>query len=291
MADLNQKIGFDASAAIEEIVKLEKALTGLSTTTAGAGDSLKKFNVKNVRKSALSADVAIKKLRDSFKKTGKEGAESGKKITLSWETLKRVFVTQIFVRALSQLRDGFKAAVGEAIEFERRIAEITTIDTRTFGEAAKEVRALSDAFNRPLGEVGEGLYQTVSNQVKGLNTQLILQSQALKFSTITGTESAASIGLITGSINATGRSFNEAGIVAARFFKTIELGKVRGEELASSFGRVSRLGEQAGVTMEELQASIATITISGVKAAEEVLYSQPQSVREHFEQHLFFAVE
>src|SRR5690606_31213399 len=91
--------------------------------------------------------------------------ESGR-FTTSLELLSRVVFTQAIVRALSTLRNALKDTAAEAVEFQKQLALIRTIDDsgRSMRQLSGEVRSLSDEFNIPLLEAAAGLYQTISNQ-------------------------------------------------------------------------------------------------------------------------------
>jgi len=71
--------------------------------------------------------------------------------------------------------------------------------------------------------------------------------------------------LLTAAINAFRLPVEDAEIISAQFFKTVELGRVRIEEMSQSFGRVALPASLLGVSLQELQAAIALTTIQGVK--------------------------
>ena len=73
---------------------------------------------------------------------------------------------------------------------------------------------------------------------------------------------------MTGALNAYGESSDMAGLRAAQFDKTIELGRLRMGELGTAMGRVQSIAHEVGMSMEELQASFIAMTIGGVKATE-----------------------
>ena len=93
-------------------------------------------------------EAETQRLNDALKTVGTTATETGGKIkdagntgaagiadaddktskfVVTWGTLSRVVMTQLIVRAMSQIRDAFREAVAESIEFQRRIAEVQTI--------------------------------------------------------------------------------------------------------------------------------------------------------------------
>ena len=147
-----------------------------------------------------------------------------KNITITWETMARVVVTQFIVRALSQLRDAFAESYQSALAFSKQISEIQHVDPgRSFAEVAANVRQLSDAFNQPLSTVAEAQYQTISHQFTSAADQLNILTAASELSKVTTQSMASAVSLLSGALNAYGESSDMAGLRAAQFDKTIEL--------------------------------------------------------------------
>jgi len=211
----------------------------------------------------------LQRVEKSYGKLGETGTRSTKALTISWETLARVVATQMIVRALSMVRNAINDAYNDSIDFQRQIAEIRTISpVKNLNQLAATVRGLSDEFNQPLGDVSEGLYQVISNQIQGTANQVDVLTTSLKFSKVAVASTEDSVNLLTGTLNAFGKDASESETVAAKFFKTIELGRTRASELAVSFGRTAPMAAQLGISLDELQASYAAVTIGGVKTAE-----------------------
>ena len=211
----------------------------------------------------------LQRVEKSYGKLGETGARSTKSLTVSWETLARVVATQMIVRALSMVRNALGDAYNDSIDFQRQIAEIRTISPiKNLNQLAATVRGLSDEFNQPLGDVSEGLYQVISNQILGTANQVDVLTTSLKFSKVAVASTEDSVNLLTGTLNAFGMDASESDTIAAKFFKTIELGRTRASELAVSFGRTAPMAAQLGISLDELQASYAAVTIGGVKTAE-----------------------
>ena len=61
---------------------------------------------------------------------------------------------------------------------------------------------------------------------------------------------------------------SQADTVAGKFFQTIQDGRVRGEELASSLGKVMPVAAELGVSIDEVTTAIVQLTVAGVKAPE-----------------------
>jgi hypothetical protein len=127
---------------------------------------------------------------------------------------------------------------------------------------------LSRQFNIPLAQVTEAQYQTLSNQFTTTAQQTEVLTAAFKLSKVAVMDAGQAVNLLSGTMNAYHIASSQAEEVAAKFFAAIQIGRVRGEELASVLGRVTAVSSELGVSLDELNAMMVTLTISGVKPAE-----------------------
>jgi TP901 family phage tail tape measure protein len=231
------------------------------------GDAAKQFNdwfdsIQKTGSAAQATEQAINNL-------GQTGKKSGESVTLSWQTFARVLQTQALVRGLNMVRDAFTESYDAALEFSKQVGEIRAIDPdRSFGQIAANIRQLSDAFNQPLSRVAEAQYQTISDQFVTAADRANILSAANLLAKTSNQDLAESAQLLTGALNAYGESSDMAGLRAAQFFKTVELGRLRMGELGTALGRIQSIGHELGVSMEELDAALVATTIGGVKANE-----------------------
>lgn len=191
------------------------------------------------------------------------------KLTISWGTLSRIVMTQFIVRAMSQIRDALREAVAESIEFQRRIAEVQTVAPRIGGSFAlltSEAAEFAKAFNIPLAQATEGLYETISDQFSGMSERAGVMSAAMKLAKVGVMDFQDAVTLLTGTLNAFGMTSEQADAVAAKYFTTINLGHVRGKELADTMGQVIPIASQLGISLDELNAAMIAMTIGGMDA-------------------------
>jgi TP901 family phage tail tape measure protein len=190
-------------------------------------------------------------------------------ITVDFKTMARIVTTQAIVRALSTFRDALRGAIRDTVDFNRRVAEIGTIsgDNPNLGMIKTDVIALSNQLNQPFETVAEGYYQTLSNQVGGAAESLQVLGAAGKLAKVSVSSVDDSILLLTGAMNSFGKNSNDADRMAAQFFKTIELGQTRASLMVASFGQTMPAAAELGVALEELEASLVSITIGGQSTA------------------------
>ena len=108
--------------------------------------------------------------------------------SLAGRRLARVVMTQMIVRAMSQIRDALHEAVTESIEFQRRIAEVQTDRAADSAAASRqltnEAAEFAKQFNIPLPQATEGLYQTISNQFTGMSERANIMTAAMKLAKV-----------------------------------------------------------------------------------------------------------
>jgi len=189
------------------------------------------------------------------------------KLTLSWQTFLRVVVVQVIHRAVSKFIQEVKRATEDAIEFSIRISEIRTISQQnqlTTDRWAEGLRELSDAFGFDLLDQAEAAYQTLSNQVaKGAEAFGFLKS-ANELALVGVSDAAASVQFLSAVQNAFNLTLDDTANIAAQTFKTIELGRVRLDEMANTIGQSAVPAANLGLSFTDLAAAITTVTIRGV---------------------------
>jgi len=190
-------------------------------------------------------------------------------LMISWKMLTRIVITQAIVRALSMMRNMLRDVTRASIELQRSLAEIQAITPKIHGDfvsLGREAGELSKKFNIPLPQVTEGLYQSVSNQFVAMSDRARIMDASMRLARIGCMELDDAVLLLTGTLNAYGMSASNADIVAAKFFRTIQFGRIRGKELADTIGTVIPFAAQLGVSLDEVAASYVSMTIGGLEA-------------------------
>ena len=213
----------------------------------------------------------LSKVSQAFSRAFNDGSRDIRKLTIDYETFVRIITTQAVIKALNALQNAFSESVKSAAEFQTKVAQIRTISgdlgTEGIASAAKKV---SDSFNIPLIDSANALYQTFSNQVGNTAQSLEFFGEAGKFAKGSVTTLKDSVDLLSGVLNSYGLDASHTGEVSGKLFKTIELGRVTGTELANSFGRVGVAAKEMGIPLDDVLASFTTITRNGVKTSEAI---------------------
>jgi len=184
------------------------------------------------------------------------------------QSLVKVFTFQQALQGLGALQNAFSSSIGNAITFERAIAQVSTISgegDKNIDTLAVKVNLLANEFGKNNVETATGLYHAFSNQVGDSAQTVQFFSEALKFSKAAVTDVSSSVDALSAVQNAYGQSSSSASHNADVLFRTIDLGRVSAKELGDSFGRILPIAAQLGVSLEEVSAAISTATVQGVK--------------------------
>jgi TP901 family phage tail tape measure protein len=224
--------------------------------------------IPNLTAEEASVVRSLRTMQEGFDVTGDKAKRMGEKFSISMAGIVRLFEAQVIKRLTGGLQSSLAEGVQSSVDFSVRIAEIGTITQQSgvsLSQWSEGVRRLSEQFGNTQADVAEAAYQALSNQVtKAADTFQFLET-ALRFSKATVTSAADSVNLLSSAMKSFNIPTSDAEKVASIFFKTIELGRVRGNEMADTFGRVGTIAADAGVKLEEVAAATTTLTVKGMK--------------------------
>ena len=218
-------------------------------------------------------DRTVEGIGQKAKRAGQKGAAGLKPMSASLSNIKKLAlgVGGVFVawQVFRVLRDATKAALA----FGKEMANVATLLNTQTPKGIKQLQILKQqilALRPELGsarDLTKGLYQALSAGVAPAQAVRLVGEAAL-FAKAALTDTLTAVDVMTTVMNAYGLSAEDAASVSSTLFKTIELGKITGEELASSLSRVIATAAQLNIDLPELNAGIATMTKTGVPAAE-----------------------
>lgn len=185
-------------------------------------------------------------------------------LTNAFRVMQFIVLHRVFFGIAQGIAEGAKAAV----EFSIRIGEIRTISDRAKTSTLQweaAIRSLSEAFGQDLLTTSRGIYEAISNQVVKSAQDIQFFTENMKLAKVTVSTFEDAINATTAIINAFGMSTAKTAEIAGVLFKTVDIGRVRLNEMANTIGRVSVLSDALGVSFEEQQAALAALSIQGVK--------------------------
>lgn len=215
--------------------------------------------------------VSYQQIQEQTKRAEDAQKSFSRGAILTFNNLARLVQAQILHRVLGNLVTDFTQSVEASNKFQQSLGEITTIGDRTgitFQGFSDKIRELSIQFNKPPGDVAEAVYQALSNQVIRTAGDFSFMTEALKLARTTSSSAVAAVNALSSAINAFGLPVNEAARLGAQFFRMVDLGRFRLEDIQSTMGRVNVVASQLGVSFEEVGGTLTAITRAGVPLSE-----------------------
>lgn len=206
-------------------------------------------------------DGQLKSLNTTAKDTSKAFVGMDKSVSQTVKTFARMAGAATIGVALM-------SAARSAMAFDKSMREISTLTTSMdIDKLSVSVRQLSKEFGADRITQAKGLYQIISAgaATAAEATDILAASNKLAIGGVT-TVAIAADGL-TSALNAYGKTAADAESTSDAFFVAMKAGKTTIEELASSIGSVAPIAAQTGVSLEELLAATAAITVSGMNTS------------------------
>jgi len=212
---------------------------------------------KAQRKTKQVAGKMKRDMNKSFKSINRNAEMMGKIVTAA--------IGIAVVRSIGK-------AVTASRELEVALAEVSTLmdDTNGMDAMAVSINKLAKEFGEvPVNQV-KAMYDIISAGAKGAEERIGRLTAANKLALGGVTDLTVATDGLTSILNA----YEDSGLTAQRvsdiMFETMRRGKTTIGQLSESIGNVATIASQTGVSFEELGASIATVTVSGVKTSQAV---------------------
>ena len=264
METIRQEFIVDAAQAITNLANFDAALRQVDTTLGrlGGGSGGGGGGGGGAARQLTETDTAVRRT-----------SQGARELTVSWQTLSRVFQTQVLVSILGSIRREFTDAAEQAFEFQRQVALIQTLRAPEdlnvgFNEIAESVRAIAAENNIPLLEASTAAYNALSNQVGNVSETLEFTAEAATFARITNSSLADSVDLLSAAMRAYGLDVSDTAQLSSTFFTIIDRGRIEADELANSFGRIGAPAAALGVDLDELGTVLSIVSDRGFTTAE-----------------------
>jgi len=293
------KVGQKYQAVVKGITADNKALSASFRGDLVNGINLQKASIREVTSELAKQKQAEREAAEAAKKAKKEAADAARAAAtaqrefnkavrdaqkesastriqlLDVNTFQRIAQAQAFKQVFNSIANEITQATTAAANFQVKISEIRTLSQQnqlSFNRWATEIQAVSDQLGLPIADVAQAAYEALSNQVtKGADAFEFLRKSG-EFALVTQSTLAQAVDLTTSALNAYGLSVENTDRVQAIFFKTIDLGRIKTEEISDTFGVVAVTAASLGVSLEEVNAALATLTIQGIKPANAITF-------------------
>jgi len=218
----------------------------------------------------VEVETETTKLKNGLKKTESSSKLAGKKAGKSFGTgfssslgsmLKFGGITAMFAVIAVAIRKASKTILDldKGLRNVNTIIRVTDKELKGFGKTIMSIRSTT---GKTTEELTDGFYQLVSAGVAAADSMEFL-GVAAKAGIAGLTDTKTSVDGLTTVINAWGMSSEDAGEVADKMFKTVELGKTTFGEIAASISMVAPLAAAVGVSFDEVSGAVAQLTSQG----------------------------
>jgi len=161
-------------------------------------------------------------------------------------------------------------AVNSAVKFGGAMAEINTLGVKQLDELEDGIKRISTTFGTDLVETAKGAYQVISATGTDGAEAIGLLEAATKAATAGVSSVTAAVELGTGVMNAFGLQASDINTIYDQAFVAVKNGVTTFDELAASVGKVAPVMSAAGLSSDEMFASVAALTKAGIKTSEAV---------------------
>ncbi len=214
----------------------EKANTAVNDASTGMGKF--KTTLSDARQSMQDAGVDVDRLEQSF-------------------------------MAMSAAMAGIAVKGAQSfMTFEESMIKSKTIMDETavsYDQMSENVLELATKYGKSAEDVAEANYQLLSSNVATAETSEVLE-QSLRLAKAGFTDTSVAADTLTSIMNAYGMETDKASEIVDQLVMTQKLGKLTVGELGDTIGYVTSISSQCGVSINEVNAAIATMTRSGTNA-------------------------
>lgn len=224
---------------------------------------------------ALRVDaLEVKEAEQSLKRMQKAGADAESGLQGSTEAIVGQFkkVAGIAAAAYAAIQT-LGGASRDFIAFDKTLGEISTQlldNTERVKEFAAESQNLALQFGSGLTDQSKAFYEVLSAGITDTREATELLTAANKLAIGGNSNLGTAISGLTNIVKGYGDKVKDVNEVSDTLFTASLAGKISIEELSDGLGRVVPLAEALDVSLEELTASIAALTLTGVSARESI---------------------
>jgi len=255
-----------ASGATNSMNALARAVANVKARSAGG------LGMAQAAAALNQADIAAAKLAAQLAKVKASAAQTTTSMTAlgrAANTAAGMLMGQLAFRAISAVIQQFTSGIDTARQLSAAIGELQTIGggkIGSFSEVTEQILSLSTALGALPTDVAAGYYQTLSNQVVDASEAFDFLATAQKLATTTTSSTEAAVNALSSVMNSYGTAAGTAAEISDKLFTSVELGRLRLEEIGNIMGRVTPIAAELGVSIDEVMASFVTMTRQGVKA-------------------------
>ena len=164
------------------------------------------------------------------------------------------------------------SSVSEFAKLDKGVREVATL----VGDATdaqikalqQDIRSVATEYGQAGTDVAKAFYDSLSAGVADPSNVRDFAGVAAKFAAAGATDIGAGVDLLSSALNAFKIETSDAARVSDVFFGTVKAGKTTVQEIAASFSDIGPTAAAAGVSIEDVSAWLAQLTLSGTPTAQ-----------------------
>ena len=156
----------------------------------------------------------------------------------------------------------FRSATKDAAEFGRELAYINSITLGEYDTAnvSKGILGMSSVLGDS-AQIANSFYYAYSSGMRGTEEEMLGFTETMaKLSKVIRADATTTTNAITTIVNSYGLGMGDTQMLADWTTQIIKFGKATGRDLASALGNIVAPAQNAGLTLQELGAGIASLT-------------------------------
>ena len=161
-------------------------------------------------------------------------------------------------------------------DFQKSLLEVSTLMdikspkglNRALDQMSQELRKVASTSGLALSSISKAKYDIVSAGFSNAADSALVLKTSSELAVGGVTSAAEAADLLTTALNAYGKDAEDVNEVSNTLFTTVKLGKTTMGELAGSLGRVLPFAKSMNLSLDDVGASMATLTASGINTAE-----------------------
>lgn len=154
----------------------------------------------------------------------------------------------------------FISATEAANKFGQSIADISAIATNDMADLKSKIMGMADVYGK-VTDISEAMYETISSGIRGSNDEYVHFMQTARQTAVSiKADLYDTVNVLTTMLNAYGAGIRDVERYSDMLFTTVREGKAHGRDLTKSLGLVIGTAAEVGLSLEEVMATIATLS-------------------------------
>jgi len=253
--------GFNAKITSLEIGLQRLAKINLDSLSS----TLQNLNKLNLGKVGLE----LKKIEKATQDVGKTAEKSGKRVRSFSESVQTVMQFRVISGILMGIHNAFDSGIKSIVEYDQALKDLQAITGSTGLEVAQmgyKILEVASATKFSASEVAEGMRIIAQ---AGFTSSEAVQTMQSVSDLATGTLStmAESVDLVTTALRVFNIDASNSQMVVDVFANAVNKSKLTIDKFRTAMNYVGPIAKDAGISFQELSASMGTLANSGLRAS------------------------